>query len=133
MVSHMTVEKHGQFRTAVIEAIRQIPAGSVTSYGELASVLGRPGNARLVGRIVASSNDDSQEVPFHRVVASDGRLIGGWAFGHPEIMKQMLVEEGVPFRNEYQVDMRRCFWSPAADEVDEFNNIPRLEDGIGKG
>ena len=56
-------------------------------------------------------NGGSAGIPFHRVVASDGKLVGGWAFGHPEVMKQLLLDENVPFKGEYQVEIRACFWS----------------------
>ena len=128
----MTIEERERFRRDVIGAIRKIPAGSVTNYGELARALGRPANARLVGRIISEWNGGSDGIPFHRVVAADGKLIGGWAFGHPEVMKQMLVDEAVPFRAEYQVDIRRCFWSPAPDEMDHFDDIPIDETGGGE-
>ena len=127
-VTRMTVDERERFRQAVIQTIREIPAGSVTNYGELARVLGRPGNARSVGRIISEWKGGGEAIPFHRVVASDGKLIGGWAFEHPEIMKQRLLDEAVPFRGEYQVDIQRCFWSPAADEVDEFDNVPLVKD-----
>ncbi len=130
MVTRMTIDERERFRRAVIDAIRQIPAGHVTNYGELARALGRPGNARLVGRIISEWNGGSDGIPFHRVVGADGSLIGGWAFGHPEVMKQLLVDEHVPFRAEYRVDIRACFWSPAPDEMDDLDEIAGLENGI---
>ena len=132
MVTEMTIEERERFRRAVIEAIRQIPAGSVTNYGELARALGKPGRARLVGRIISEWNDTSGRIPFHRVVGSDGKLVGGWSFGHPEVMKQLLVDEEVPFKGEYQVDIRRCFWSPATDEMHDFDGIPIVEDSLSE-
>ena len=128
----MTIDERERFRRPVIDAIRRIPAGSVTNYGELARALGRPGNARMVGRIISEWSGGFGEIPFHRVVGHDGKLVGGWAFGHPEVMKQLLVDEEVPFRGEYQVDLRRCFWSPAADEVNDFHDIPILKDDIAE-
>jgi hypothetical protein len=63
-------------------------------------------------------------------------LSGGWHFGHPDIMKGMLLEEGVPFIDEYQVDLKRCLWlpwgdkddSPTPDEMDDLDLIPGSED-----
>jgi methylated-DNA-protein-cysteine methyltransferase-like protein len=124
----MTLDERERFRRAVIAAVRQIPSGSVTSYGELARALGKPGRARLVGRIIAEWNGDGDAIPFHRVVGSNGDLLGGWAFGHPEVLKQRLLDEGVPFKREYRVDILACFWSPAPDEMDHFDRISRVED-----
>lgn len=125
------------FRHAVWNAVSRIPVGSVTTYGEIARALGRPRNARLVGQVLRITPPEL-ELPCHRVVASDGSLSGGWMFGHPAVMKGLLEDEGVPFRREYAVDLRHCFWSPtdsgsAADEMDDFDLIPGGESNFGKG
>jgi hypothetical protein len=78
-----------------------------------------------------------EEFPAHRVIASSGKLTAGWLFGHPEVMKQRLVEEGVPFKAQYQVDIRQCLWQPVlvgttAYEMDDFDDIPWLEEGFGE-
>ena len=75
-------------------------------------------------------------LPCHRVVNRVGLLSGGWHFGHPDVMRSLLVEEGVPFVDEYQVDLRQCLWLPweddprlpAADEVDDLGSV-----AFGKG
>jgi methylated-DNA-protein-cysteine methyltransferase related protein len=120
------------FRQAVWRTVRRIPEGSVTTYGEIARSLGRPRNARLVGQVMRITPAELN-LPCHRVVASSGELTGGWFFGHPAVMKGLLVDEGVPFRGEYVVDLRRCFWSPldgaATDEMDDLDLIPGVENG----
>lgn len=125
------------FRQAVWGAVRQIPRGCVTTYGEIARALGRPRNARLVGQVLRITPAEL-DLPCHRVVASSGELTGGWMFGHPAVMKGLLEEEGVPFRAEYMVDLRHCFWSPldagpAPDEVDDLDLIAGREPGVGEG
>lgn len=106
----------------------QIPFGSVTTYGDIARAIGSPGHARQVGWTLGNF-PDGIELPCHRVVNSEGKLSGGWSFGHPEIMRQRLLEEGVPFQREYQVDLEMCRWDleamlSAADKMDDFENIP---------
>jgi len=71
-------------------------------------------------------------LPCHRVVNRIGYLSGGWNFGHPDIMRDALLDEGVTFVEEYQVDMKRHFWDPslesaAADEMNDLEDIPGLE------
>lgn len=56
----------------ILAAIRAIPAGRVAGYGEVARRAGLPGRARLVARVLAD-NDDA-ELPWHRVLRSDGRI-----------------------------------------------------------
>lgn len=75
------------------------------------------------------------ELPCHRVVNRAGQLTGGWHFGHPDIMREMLRAEGVPFIDDYQVDLGRCLWTPweeggsaAADEMDDLDLITGSED-----
>jgi methylated-DNA-protein-cysteine methyltransferase-like protein len=54
----------------------------------------------------------------HRVVNRYGELSGGWAWGHPDIMKQLLLDEGVTFVSEYRVNLERHFWMPPmSDEL----------------
>lgn len=91
--------------------VARIPRGKVTTYGRIAKALGDPRGARMVGWVLSGVEDPA--LPCHRVVNRDGVLTGGWAFGHPEVMRLRLLEEGVPFLNEEQVDLARCVWDPA--------------------
>ena len=56
----------------ILAAIRAVPRGSVTSYGEIARRAGLPRRARLVARVLAQNEDP--ELPWHRVLRSDGRI-----------------------------------------------------------
>ena len=99
------------FRHAVLVVVARIPPGRVTTYGRISQALGFPRRARHVGMALARSHEVG-DFPCHRVVNRDGVLSGGWAFGHPEIMRQLLDEEGVPFLAEYRVDLDACLWEP---------------------
>lgn len=55
-----------------MRVIRAIPAGCVTSYGEVAVRAGLPGRARLVGRVLAESQGAA--LPWHRVMHAGGRI-----------------------------------------------------------
>ena len=63
------------FQRDVWRALRAIPVGSTTTYGELAARLGRPESARAVGA-ACGANPLAIIVPCHRVVARDGSLTG---------------------------------------------------------
>jgi len=63
------------FQVEVWRALCEIPYGTTTSYGALASSLGRPDAARAVG-LANGSNPIGIIVPCHRVVGSDGSLTG---------------------------------------------------------
>lgn len=92
------------------ELVRQIPEGRVASYGQLARMLGEPRKARFVGFAMHASPGMEGGVPCHRVVFKDGRLAPGFAFGGPDVQRQMLEEEGVGFLPDGRVDMRHYEW-----------------------
>lgn len=103
------------FYDAVFDLVAHIPSGRVTTYGTIAHTLGRPNGARSVGWALSIAPREAK-LPCHRVVNRDGFLSGGWHWGHPDVMAQLLAEEGVPFLEPHRVDLRACFWLP--DEVD---------------
>ena len=63
------------FQERVWAALREIPYGETTSYGELAEHIGSPGAARAVG-LANGRNPIGIVVPCHRVVGSTGALTG---------------------------------------------------------
>ena len=78
-----------------------IPPGKVMSYGQIAALMGRPKNARLVGKIM-SMQDRFGSHPCHRVVNSAGRTVPGWTE-----QRELLEAEGVEFKQNGNVDMSR--------------------------
>ena len=65
--------------------IRQIPRGSVLTYGDVAQLAGRPGSARRVGYSLAALKD--QTVPWWRVVAAAAWLYSLWRTPLPALMR----------------------------------------------
>ncbi len=63
------------FQREVWRALREIPAGTTESYGQLATRIGHPGSARAVGA-ANGSNPIAIIVPCHRVIGADGSLTG---------------------------------------------------------
>ena len=88
----------------VLSVVEEIPAGKVASYGQIAALIGREKNSRLVGKILSRS-EYYGEYPCHRVVNHAGRLAPGFA-----AQKSLLLEEGVPFKDAIHVDMKRARW-----------------------
>jgi methylated-DNA-[protein]-cysteine S-methyltransferase len=78
------------FQRDVWKRLREIPAGSTWSYGELARRVGRPNAARAVG-LANASNPIALIVPCHRVIRSGG-AIGGYGFG-VELKRWLLDHE----------------------------------------
>ncbi|MGN6031860.1 MAG: MGMT family protein [Thermomicrobiales bacterium] len=102
------------FAERVYAVVDAIPAGRVTTYGLIARALGSPRSARIVGGALQHT-PEGRHIPAHRVVNRQGFLSGGWHFGHPDIMRDRLVAEGVPFRDEYVVDLAQVLWDPSDD------------------
>ena len=84
----------------ILAAVSEIPPGRVATYGQLARLIGREKNARLVGRVLRDASLYG-DYPCHRVVNHAGRLAPGW----PE-QAGLLRDEGVPLRDDNHVDMR---------------------------
>lgn len=98
----------GSFRQTVYEITRPIPKGTVATYGQIARLAGRPRAARAVG-VFMKTNPDAPHTPCHRVVAHDGSLTGYSASGGIQKKKQMLLEEGVVFKNN-KVNLSQSQW-----------------------
>lgn len=62
----------------VLSVVAEIPQGRVATYGQIARLIGRERNARLVGRVLAMSHWYGS-YPCHRVVNHAGRLVPGWS------------------------------------------------------
>lgn len=100
-----------EITSAVYELVEQVPAGKVTTYGDIAREIGLK-TPRQVGWIL-HRNPSHSKTPCHRVVFSDGRLSGQFAFGGSDAQKHWLESEGVIFKGE-KVDLRRCRWQAIA-------------------
>ena len=72
----------------IVDVIRMLREGEVVTYGDIAEDAGYPKLARLVGRILATTDE---EVPWWRVVNSVGRLVPG----HEREQAAQLRSEGV--------------------------------------
>ncbi len=88
-----------EYVEAVLSAVEQIPPGRVSSYGDIAELVGS-GGPRQVGHIMARYGS---AVPWWRVVRADGRPVAG----HQEQALALLREELVPLRGD-RVDMHRA-------------------------
>jgi O-6-methylguanine DNA methyltransferase len=79
------------FTARVLAAVRRIPRGRVATYGDVASLAGRPLAYRAVGNIMRECPDTT--TPCHRVVPAGG-AIGGYG-GLLEVKRRRLRAEGI--------------------------------------
>lgn len=94
------------FSAQVYALVAGIPPGRVASYGQLALLVGKPRAARQVGWAMRHCPN---ELPWQRVVCSDGRIAGG---EFASLRRAMLEAEGVPFLPDGRVDVAACRWQP---------------------
>lgn len=88
----------------ILSVVEEIPVGKVASYGQIAKLIGRDKNARLVGKVLSMA-EYYGEYPCHRVVNHAGRLAPHFRDQH-----RLLVEDGVRFKENGCVNMRLSQW-----------------------
>lgn len=92
------------FQQEVYSIVAAIPQGKVLTYGQIAYLVGKPQCSRMVGH--AMHNVPAElHLPSHRVVNSQGRTAPFW-----EEQRPLLEAEGVMFRSNGCVDMKRFQW-----------------------
>lgn len=94
----------------IYAAVARVPRGRVATYGQIASVAGLPGHARMVGYALSALGEESR-VPWHRVVNAAGR-ISLRSDGRPmdEIQRFLLEREGVCFGDTGAIRLARFRW-----------------------
>lgn len=103
------------FYDQVYQVVRLIPKGRVTSYGAIAAYLGTKGSSRMVGYAMNAAHTASPPVPAQRVVNRNGLLTGKFHFGSPDLMQQLLENEGIQVVDDKVVDFKNLFWDPAIE------------------
>ena len=96
------------FRDEVYSWVARVPRGSVTTYGDLAALVGRARAARIVGGL---AHYGPTELPWHRLVNRFGGLASAFP-GGKDIQQQLLVAEGLTCTNFVVDDFAQKRWRP---------------------
>lgn len=88
----------------ILSVVEEIPEGKVASYGQIAQLIGREKNSRLVGKVLSMA-EFYGNYPCHRVVNHAGRLAP-----HFYEQRDLLQREGVEFLENGYVNMKKCQW-----------------------
>jgi methylated-DNA-protein-cysteine methyltransferase-like protein len=114
---YVSPPKREEFNRRVWELVRQIPAGKVSTYGQIASLLPPPPGmdpksylafgARWVGGAMAAC---PQDVPWQRVINSQGKVSLRPGGGGSQ-QRELLEAEGVVFNERDRVDLKIFAWA----------------------
>ena len=114
----------GPMYERIYAVVRQIPPGKVSTYGDIASIVGDC-TARMVGYAMAAA-DAHGDVPWHRVINAKGMISPRGDGGGEEMQRARLGEEGIHFSGEDKVDLKRLRWLGPSVEW-------KLANGFGPG
>jgi methylated-DNA-protein-cysteine methyltransferase-like protein len=124
----MKTLKDASLYERIYAVARQIPPGRVSTYGQIAAIVGRGCTARQVGYAMAALKADDRSVPWQRVINSQGQISLRPGQGG-EIQQQLLEAEGVEFDAQGRTDFNRFGWDgPDWEWLDQngFNPAPPL-------
>lgn len=114
-----------KYREKVYRIVREIPAGRVMTYGQIADMLGEGYTARTIGYVMHAA--DTENVPWQRVINSQGACSTGKIFLPYNVQQKMLEDEGVEFNDKGKCDLEKFRWFPEGYEP-EADEQPSLFD-----
>ncbi|QHM76342.1 DNA base-flipping protein [Mixta theicola] len=99
--------ENDSFTQRVLQVIAAIPAGSVTTYGDVARLAGSPRAARQVGGLLKRLPADSR-LPWHRIINRYGQI----SLQGDDLLRQRdaLEAEGIEISDDGKVDLARYRW-----------------------
>ena len=100
-----------EFDERIYKLALLIPEGKVASYGQLAAMAGFPRMARAAGRAMKNAPSD-RNIPCHRVVNQNGEIAPPHVFESRQHQRSMLQAEGVVFKPNGRIDMKKSLWKP---------------------
>jgi methylated-DNA-protein-cysteine methyltransferase related protein len=113
------------YREKVYEIVRQIPAGRVMTYGQIAEMLSKNYTARTVGFVMHAA--ETHNVPWQRVINSRGSCSTEKILLPYNVQQKMLEEEGIIFNQKGICDLKTYRWSPENYDL-EADEQPSLFD-----
>lgn len=98
-----------KYRERVYQLVRRIPRGRVTTYGEIAYILGEGYTPRTVGFVMHGAGT---KTPWHRVINSRGSCSTGGVVLPSNKQQLMLETEGVEFNDKGCCNLETYLWHP---------------------
>lgn len=112
------MQQSNDFSIQVIEIIKHIPYGFVTTYGTVATLAGSPRSAREVGYILHSLTK-KHNLPWQRVINKKGFIsIRGDDVNMKSLQKSLLEQEGIAVSEDFMIDLEKYGWWGSEKTVD---------------
>jgi methylated-DNA-protein-cysteine methyltransferase-like protein len=91
----------------IYEVVQQVPAGVVSTYGDIAAIVGGGIDARTIGQALNQiPKAGAEEVPWQRIINSQGGISTKGL-----LQRKLLEDEGVVFDDRDRIDLRRFRWA----------------------
>lgn len=101
----------------IYDVVRQIPRGTVATYGQVATLANLAGKARLVGYALYRV-DMTSDVPWHRVINAKGEVSESpLRYGTDYLQRSLLEGEGVTFSAAGKISLRAYLWRPSGERI----------------
>ena len=92
----------------IYDIVKQIPRGTVATYGQVAALAGNKRWARVVGYAL-HVNPDPEVIPCYRVVNREGRVSEAFAFGGENRQIGLLEVDGIEVKDGC-IDLSKYQW-----------------------
>ncbi|HEY0607175.1 MAG TPA: MGMT family protein [Herpetosiphonaceae bacterium] len=96
----------------IYEVVSAVPSGTVSTYGDIATIVGGGIDAWTIGQALNQvPKDREQEIPWQRIINAQGGISTKGL-----LQRKLLEDEGVEFNEQNKIELRRFRWSgPAAE------------------
>ena len=94
----------------IYAVVRLVPAGHVTTYGDVGRVMGFVGLARQVGWALSALTEDNQGIPWQRVINRHGSISYRGSLDRAQQQQHILEDEGITFNPEGCCDLSVYRW-----------------------
>lgn len=107
----------------IYDVVRQIPYGSVATYGQVAELAGLFGKPRVVGYALYRVAPD-QAIPWHRVINAKGEISrSAFRDGNDDLQQRLLESEGIIFE-QGKLSLSQYRWQPPQSQLEQIQLPP---------
>ena len=101
----------------IYTVVRQIPAGKVATYGQVAELAGLIGKPRVVGYALYKVAPEDN-IPWQRVINAKGEIsTSAFRDGSDDLQRVLLEDEGIKFDGN-KINLSQYRWQPSSDMIE---------------